>query len=121
MTRVLIIDDEAAIRLLGRINLEAEGVEVLEAGDGESGLEQARRELPDLILLDVVMPRLDGLAVAERLRADERTSSIPIVFMSGLSELETQALPGDRTDLLVKPFDPVELAGRVREAIARRT
>ena len=60
MTRVLVIDDEAPIRLLCRVNLEAEGMEVLEANDGPSGLEEARREKPDVILLDVMMPALDG-------------------------------------------------------------
>jgi two-component system alkaline phosphatase synthesis response regulator PhoP len=60
MTRVLVIDDEPPIRLLCRVNLEAEGMEVLEAGDGPTGLEKARNEEPDVILLDVMMPGLDG-------------------------------------------------------------
>ncbi len=115
MTRVLIVDDEPAIRLLARVNLEADGIEVLEAGDGESGLESALRARPDLILLDVVMPGLDGLEVAERLRADERTRGIPIVFMSGLDELAEQ-----HGEALVKPFDPLELSARVEDVLRRR-
>jgi CheY-like chemotaxis protein len=66
-TKVLVIDDEAPIRLLCRVNLEAEGMEVIEAADGPSGLERARAEAPDVILLDVMMPGLDGWRVAEEL------------------------------------------------------
>ena len=72
MTRVLVIDDEAPIRLLCRVNLEAEGMGVLEASDGPSGLEKARHELPDVVLLDVMMPGLDGWGVAEALLEDDR-------------------------------------------------
>ncbi|HVH52093.1 MAG TPA: response regulator, partial [Gaiellaceae bacterium] len=71
MTRVLVIDDEAPIRLLCRVNLEAEGMDVLEASDGPSGLEMARDEVPDVVLLDVMMPGLDGWHVAEHLLEDE--------------------------------------------------
>ena len=67
-TRVLVIDDEAPIRLLCRVNLEAEGMSVLEAADGPSGLEQAREHAPDVVLLDVMMPGLDGWQVIERIR-----------------------------------------------------
>ena len=70
-TRVLVIDDEAPIRLLCRVNLEAEGMEVLEAADGPSGLEEARERAPDVVLLDVMMPGLDGWRVAEQLLEDE--------------------------------------------------
>jgi DNA-binding response OmpR family regulator len=116
VARVLIVDDEPAIRLLGRVNLEADGIEVLEAGDGPSGLALAQRELPDLILLDVVLPGLDGRKVAERLRADERTRAVPIVFMSGAGEL-VDGPAG--VDVLAKPFDPVELSRRVGEVLRR--
>ena len=67
MTKVLVIDDEAPIRLLCRVNLEAEGMNVIEAADGPSGVEKARDEGPDVILLDVMMPGLDGWRVAEQL------------------------------------------------------
>ena len=72
VTRVLVIDDEAPIRLLCRVNLEAEGMGVLEAADGPTGLEQARENTPDVVLLDVMMPGLDGWRVAEQLLEDER-------------------------------------------------
>src|SRR5207249_12249962 len=85
--RVLVIDDEPPIRLLCRVNLEAEGMEVLEAADGPSGLESARTSMPDVILLDVMMPGLDGWQVAEELLEDERTSGIAIVFLTARAAL----------------------------------
>ncbi|HEX2505469.1 MAG TPA: response regulator, partial [Gaiellaceae bacterium] len=91
MTKVLVIDDEAPIRLLCRVNLEAEGMEVVEAPDGPSGLEAAAGERPDVILLDVMMPVLDGWSVAERLLEDERTGSIPIVFLTARADLRDRA------------------------------
>ncbi len=120
-TRVLVIDDEAPIRLLCRVNLEAEGMEVLEAGDGPSGLETARSEQPDVVLLDVMMPGLDGWRVAEELLDDERTSAIPIVFLTARAELRDRARGIDLggVDYVTKPFNPVELAPLVRELLAR--
>jgi DNA-binding response OmpR family regulator len=119
--RVLIVDDEAPIRLLCRVNLEAEQMEVLEAGDGPSGLEAARKERPDVILLDVMMPGLDGWRVAEELLEDPATSSIPIVFLTARAELRDRARGLDLggLDYVTKPFNPVELAPLIRELIAR--
>ena len=91
MTRVLVIDDEAPIRLLCRVNLEAEGMEVLEASDGPTGLEKARNDEPDVILLDVMMPGLDGWQVAEELLDSDVTSSIPIVFLTARAEVRDRA------------------------------
>ena len=120
-TRVLVIDDEAPIRLLCRVNLEAEGMEVLEAADGPSGLEKARSETPDVILLDVMMPGLDGWRVAEELLDDQRTESIPIVFLTARAELRDRARGLDLggVDYVTKPFNPVELAPLVRELLER--
>ena len=119
--RVLVIDDEAPIRLLCRVNLEAEGMEVLEAADGPSGLETARAEMPDVILLDVMMPGLDGWRVAEELLDDERTEGIPIVFLTARAELRDRARGIDLggVDYVTKPFNPVELAPLVREPARR--
>jgi DNA-binding response OmpR family regulator len=120
-TRVLVIDDEAPIRLLCRVNLEAEGMEVLEAADGPSGLATARAETPDVILLDVMMPGLDGWRVAEELLDDERTQGIPIVFLTARAELRDRARGIDLggVDYVTKPFNPVELAPLVRSLLAR--
>jgi two-component system, OmpR family, response regulator RpaB len=120
-TRVLVIDDEAPIRLLCRVNLEAEGMEVLEAADGPSGLESARHSRPDVILLDVMMPGLDGWQVAEELLDDELTSGIPIVFLTARAELRDRArgLDVGGIDYVTKPFNPIELASLVRELLGR--
>jgi DNA-binding response OmpR family regulator len=120
VTRVLIIDDEAPIRLLCRVNLEAEGMEVLEAPDGPSGLQAASEHAPDAILLDVMMPGLDGWRVAEKLLEDERTARIPIVFLTARADLRDRARGMDLggLDYVTKPFNPVELASLVRIVVA---
>jgi len=121
MTRVLVIDDEPPIRLLCRVNLEAEGMEVLEASDGPTGLEKARNEEPDVILLDVMMPGLDGWQVAEELLDSDSTSSIPIVFLTARAEVRDRARGLDLggIDYVTKPFNPIELAPLVLDLIDR--
>ena len=118
--KVLVIDDEAPIRLLCRVNLEAEGIEVLEAPDGKLGLDLARTDKPDAILLDVMMPVLDGWAVADELLRDERTSDIPIVFLTARAELRDRAKGMDvgGVEYVTKPFNPLELPALVREVAA---
>ncbi len=121
MTKVLVIDDEAPIRLLCRVNLEAEGMSVLEANDGPSGLEQVVAERPDVILLDVMMPGLDGWAVAEVLLDGEETADIPIIFLTARAEFRDRARGLDigGVDYITKPFNPVELAPLVRGVLHR--
>jgi DNA-binding response OmpR family regulator len=121
MPRVLVIDDEAPIRLLCRVNLEAAGIDVTEAEDGRAGLEAARAERPDVILLDVMMPGMDGWQVFEELVQDERTSEIPIVFLTARAELRDQArgLELGGVDYVTKPFNPLNLAPLVEDLLAR--
>jgi two-component system alkaline phosphatase synthesis response regulator PhoP len=121
VTRVLVIDDEAPIRLLCRVNLEAEKMEVLEAADGPSGLDKAREEKPDVILLDVMMPALDGWRVAEQLLEDGQTKEIPIIFLTARAEFRDRARGLDigGVDYVTKPFNPLELAPLVRDLLAR--
>jgi DNA-binding response OmpR family regulator len=121
VTKVLVIDDEAPIRLLCRVNLEAEGMSVIEAADGPSGLEQAREADPDVILLDVMMPGLDGWKVAEQLLDDGRTSEIPIIFLTARAEFRDRAKGLDigGIDYVTKPFNPLDLAPLVRDLLAR--
>jgi len=121
MTRVLVIDDEAPIRLLCRVNLEAEGMTVLEAADGPSGLAKAQEELPDLVLLDVMMPGLDGWGVAESMLGGDETQSIPIIFLTARAEFRDRARGLDigGVDYITKPFNPVELAPLVRSLLER--
>ncbi len=121
MRTVLVIDDEAPIRLLCRVNLEAERMRVLEASDGETGLDVARRELPDVILLDVMMPGRNGWEVAEELLADEGTNQIPIIFLTARAEVKDRAKGIDLggVDYVTKPFNPVELAPLVEDLVRR--
>ena len=120
-TRVLVIDDEAPIRLLCRVNLEAEGMEVIEAADGPSGLDRARADAPDVILLDAMMPGLDGWRVAEELLDDAATENIPIIFLTARAEFRDRARGLDigGVDYITKPFNPVELAPLVRGLLDR--
>lgn len=117
VTRVLVIDDEAPIRLLCRVNLEADGMEVLEAVDGAQGLQLAGVERPDAVLLDLMMPRLNGWQVAEQLLADEHTREIAIVFLTARVEVldGARGLEIGGVAFVTKPFSPFELAPLVRE------
>jgi DNA-binding response OmpR family regulator len=121
MTRVLVIDDEEPIRLLCRVNLEAAEIDVSEAADGKSGLEAARAERPDVILLDVMMPGMDGWQVFEQLLQDETTAKIPIVFLTARAELRDQArgLELGGIDYVTKPFNPLNLAPLIEDLLAR--
>jgi DNA-binding response OmpR family regulator len=121
VTSVLVIDDEAPIRLLCRVNLEAEGMKVFEAADGPTGLEQARENTPDVVLLDVMMPGLDGWRVAEQLLQDDRTSEIPIIFLTARAEFRDRARGLDigGVDYVTKPFNPLELAPLVLDLLER--
>jgi len=119
MMKVLVIDDEAPIRLLCRVNLEGEGMTVVEAPDGPSGLAAANTEKPDAILLDVMMPGLDGWDVAAALLDDDETAGIPIVFLTARADLRDRARGMDLggIDYVTKPFNPVELASTVRGVV----
>jgi DNA-binding response OmpR family regulator len=118
--RVLVIDDEAPIRLLCRVNLEAEGMTVVEAEDGRRGLDLAHAENPDAILLDVMMPVLDGWSVAEQLLGEEATRRIPIIFLTARADIRDRArgLGVGGLDYITKPFNPVELATLIRDVVA---
>jgi DNA-binding response OmpR family regulator len=120
--RVLHVDDEAPIRLLCRVNLEWDGgIEVIEAADGLTGVRLAKRERPDLILLNVNLPGLYGWQAAEELVKDQETREIPIVFLTGRGALEDRARGFDlgAVDYITKPFNPGELAPRLRGLLAR--
>ncbi|MFF5769527.1 response regulator [Streptomyces californicus] len=113
--RVLVVDDNKVIRQLIRVNLELEGFEVVTAADGVECLDLVGRVRPDVITLDVVMPRLDGLETANRLRADPRTSHLPIAVISACTPHEVDAGVAAGVDaFLAKPFEPSELVRIVR-------
>jgi len=117
---VLTIEDQPDIRRLIRMTLEFKGFKVIEAGDGARGLELARSALPDLILLDVMMPGISGLTVANTLAADPKLRAIPVVMLSALGtsgDVEAGMSTGVRS-YLVKPFGPVALLELVGKLIA---
>jgi two-component system alkaline phosphatase synthesis response regulator PhoP len=119
--RILVVDDETSIRLICRVNLDASGFEVLEAEDGETALSIARSERPDLILLDVMLPGIDGWEVAEELSDMAETRDIPIVFMTARSaapdELRSHAVGAVAS--IAKPFDPRLLSETVTRVVQR--
>jgi two-component system, OmpR family, response regulator len=119
--QVLLVDDERAIRTICRVNLEGDGLAVAEAADGAEALEQVAQERPSLVLLDVMMPRIDGWRVAEQLAADDETRDIPVVFLSARAAHEDRLRAQElgAVGYVVKPFDPLELAGVVRGVLDR--
>jgi len=120
--RILVIDDELDLIELVRYNLEKEGFTVQGAQDGESGLAQAIRELPDLIVVDLMLPGVDGLDVCRSLRFDKRTARIPIIMLTAKSEESDRILGLElgADDYVTKPFSPRELVARIK-AVLRRT
>jgi two-component system, OmpR family, response regulator ResD len=118
---VLLVDDERAIRTICRVNLEGDGIAVVEAQDGAEALEQVRAEQPSLVLLDVMMPEVDGWKVASELAADEELREIPVVFLSARAadEDRQRAQQLGAVGYVVKPFDPLRLAGTVRDVLGR--
>jgi putative two-component system response regulator len=119
LTRVLVVDDEAGVRdIMGAI-LSSHGFRFESARDGREGLEKARELLPDLILLDIAMPRLDGLEACRRLKADPLTRRIPVVMFTSLTDRESRirALEAGANDFLGKPIDGTELIVRVHNLL----
>jgi CheY-like chemotaxis protein len=113
--RVLVVDDNKVIRQLIRVNLELEGFEVVTAADGAECLDVVHQVRPDVITLDVVMPRIDGLRAAERLRADPRTQHLPIAIVSACNRTDVEGGERARVDaFLEKPFEPADLIRLVR-------
>ncbi|WP_346138350.1 response regulator [Streptomyces coeruleofuscus] len=118
--RVLVVDDNKVIRQLIRVNLELEGLEVVTAADGAECLDVVHQVRPDLVTLDVAMPRLDGIRTAARLRSDPRTRDVPLAIISACTQYEVEAgLEVGVDAFLSKPFEPAELVGMVRQLIER--
>ena len=118
--RILICDDDPAILRVLQVNLEVEGYETLLAHHGEEALEVANAEKPDLIILDIMMPRLDGYQTCERLKAADETKDIPVVFLSAkaqASDIEKGKTYGV-ADYLTKPFDPDTLVETIERLLA---
>ncbi|WP_432423176.1 response regulator [Streptomyces pseudovenezuelae] len=119
--RVLVVDDNKVIRQLIRVNLELEGLEVVTAADGAECLDVIHQVRPDVVTLDVVMPRLDGLRTAARLRSDPRTRELPLAIVSACTQYEVESGLDVGVDaFLAKPFEPAELVRLVQELIERK-
>lgn len=121
--QILIVEDEADIRELLRFNLEREGFSVLEAADGNEGLKLARQHMPDLMLLDVMLPGFDGFEVCRRLGAQAETANIPVLMLTARGE-EMDRVVGlslGADDYVVKPFSVRELMLRIRAVLRRGT
>ena len=118
---VLVADDDEDIRRFVEVNLRLEGFEVATASDGEQALHDAFDILPDLLLLDVMMPKADGFEVCQRLRSDPRTKQMCIIMLTAktLSADKVVGLTAGADDYMIKPFDPVELVARVKSALRR--
>jgi DNA-binding response OmpR family regulator len=120
--RVLIVDDEDGIRELCRVNLELEGYDVLEAADGPAAVATATSEELDLIVLDLMMPGMDGWEVLRRLQADERAAAVPVVVLTAKAGQEDEVRASDQgvLDYVRKPFDPLVLREWVDRALRPR-
>jgi two-component system, OmpR family, phosphate regulon response regulator PhoB len=119
MKTILLADDEANLRILVRTTLEDPDYRILEAADGTSALELARQQHPDLLVLDWMMPGINGIEVAKALRQDPATAHIPIIMLTarGQETDKTQGHSLGTCAYLVKPFSPLELLQKVQEAL----
>ncbi|MBR6098845.1 response regulator transcription factor [bacterium] len=122
MSKILVIDDDNAINELIKVNLELDGYDVVQAYDGIKGFALCKQELPSLVVLDVMMPEVDGFTVAQRIRKNEETKNIPILMLTALSQINDKVTGFNIgvDDYLVKPFEMDELKVRVR-ALLKRT
>jgi two-component system, OmpR family, alkaline phosphatase synthesis response regulator PhoP len=120
--RILVIDDEKDLIELVRYNLQKEGFSVQSAQDGESGLSAAKRDMPELVVVDLMLPGIDGLDVCRALRSDARTARIPIIMLTAKSEESDRVLGLElgADDYVTKPFSTRELVARIK-ALLRRT
>ena len=119
--KILVVDDDLAINELIKVNLELSGYKVIQAYDGINGFALAKQELPSLIILDCMMPEVDGFTVAQRIRQNEETKEIPILMLTALSQLndKVKGFNIGVDDYLCKPFEMEELQVRVRALLKR--
>jgi CheY-like chemotaxis protein len=117
--RILVVDDEARVREMIDFRLRLFGYEVLHAEDGKEALAIASKEKPDLVLLDVMMPELDGFQVCKRLKQHEKTRDIPVVMLTAKAEAKdvTRAFNSGAVDYVVKPYDPTVLQQKVAQSL----
>jgi DNA-binding response OmpR family regulator len=118
--RILAVDDESDVLLIIKTALQSEGFEVTTASNGPDALAIARETLPDLVMLDVMMPQMTGFDVLRELKANDATSMIPVIMLTGLSERSKiqEALASGTTYYIVKPFEFHDLLAKVNDALA---
>ena len=118
--RVLVIDDDPVIVKLLRVNFEIEGFDVISAGDGHEGLEKARTEAPDVLVSDIMMPRMNGLELVSALKADPTTADLPVLLLSAKAQTADvqRGFELGADEYVTKPFDPLELIERVTALVA---
>ena len=116
---ILVVDDEPSIVKLVKVTLEGRGYNVITAYDGQEAIVEAKLHKPDLILLDVMMPHMDGTEARKRLKADPVTKDIPVVHLTAVGDFDKQreALADGATDYIVKPFTPSDLANVVADML----
>ena len=120
--RLLLVDDEPGLRTAVQAYLEDDGFQVTSAVDGEDGWAKAQELLPDLVISDVMMPRLDGYGLLRKLRADERLGGTPVIFLTakGMTADRIEGFQAGCDDYIPKPFDPDELVARVHNVVRRQ-
>lgn len=120
--QILVVDDEADLVSVLRFGLEAAGYAVIEAGDGEEGLAQAHEHRPDLMVLDLMLPKLDGYKVCRALKFDDRFRNMPIIILSARSGEQDRQLALDMgaDDFVTKPYDMQDLLERIESELQRR-
>lgn len=118
---ILVVDDEQDLLDLIEYNLKKEGFDVLKAENGKQGIDIAKENKPDLVLLDIMMPKMDGLAVCEKMREDQNTSKIPIIFLTarGDERTEIEGLNRGADDYITKPISTTKLISRIKAVLRR--
>lgn len=117
MGKILVVDDEEETRLVLENILTKEGYAVLKAANGKEALELVQKDIPDLILLDIRMPFMDGYEVCKRLKENKKTETIPIIVITAYPEEKEEALRLGGDDFISKPFEKIDLIVRIRAAL----
>ena len=115
--RILLVDDESSIRTICRVNLESDGLAVTEAVDGRAALEAVRQQQPELVLLDVMMPDVDGWELLRRIHEKHGAGSIPVLMFSGAVNAADEAHTRGAQGFVRKPFDPNELVAQAKQMV----
>ena len=117
--RILVVDDEPGIVEIVRVNLECEGYAICKAFDGQEGWRKVRSEKPDLVIVDIMMPKMNGLELLERIKADPHICGVPVIMLTVRAEdMDViQALEKGAVEYLTKPFDPIDLVRTVKKIL----